>query len=129
MSHNELSVYTAGNVEEANVVVAWLADRGVEAIVPERGNPALGLPNIIPGHVEVCVAHANQLDEARKLIVEHEEHLREHLRASGAVTLVDLTCPKCDKTISVEPGDAGQVIECPHCHEYVDVPDLSDSGE
>lgn len=129
MSHNELCVYDAGNVEEANIVVAWLADHDIKAILPDEHTIAtLGMPTILPGHVEVCVTDRTQLAEARALIAEHNRHLKEHVAAAGVGGEIPATCEKCGTTSTFPYSEAGHVVECPECNEYLDVPDPTDVG-
>lgn len=129
MSQSELCVYVAGNVDEANIVVAWLADREIAATIPDRHTTAtLGLPTIIPGHVNVCVTQPEQLDQARALIAEHDQQIKDHLAKVGATGQVTVTCEKCGAVNTVSTKESGHVIECTECHEYIDVPDPSESN-
>lgn len=130
MSQHQLRVYVAANVDEANIVVAWLAERNIRAIIPDVHTTAtLGLPNLIPGSIQVCVADPGQLDEARALLAEQKEALAQHVAGVSESDLIDVVCPNCGETLSVERREAGHVLECPHCHEYVDAPDPTESAE
>jgi len=129
MSSNTLCVYSAGSVNEADVVVAWLADHGIAAIVPNQHiTHTLGLPNVIPDRIEVCVSDEQQLTEARALLIEHELTLAQHLAAVRASGTVSVTCESCGESVEAQARDAGHVIDCPHCHEYIDVPDPTQSA-
>jgi hypothetical protein len=130
MPRNELCVYEAGTVNEADIVVAWLAQHDIEAIVPDRHTTStLGLPDIIPGGAEVCVTDAAKFAEAQALIAEHEQALTDHLAATAPSGTIVFSCGNCGKTVNADATDAGRVINCPHCHEYVDVPDPTEAAE
>lgn len=124
MPRNPHCVYEAANVDEADIVVAWLADRGIKSVVPDRETTrTLGLPNVVPGGVEVCVADEAQLAEATALVVEHEQALARHVAAASRTGTLSVVCDSCGKRFEVEAREAGHVVDCPHCSEYVDVPD------
>ena len=117
-------------MDEADVVVAWLADHDVTAVIPDRHTTqTLGLPNLIPSSIEVCVADEAQYNRALALIAEHEQTLAQHVASAVPTGSLEITCDNCGKKFDVPSREIGHVVDCPHCHEYVDVPDPSASDE
>ena len=127
MSRSPLCVYTANNVEEADIVTAWLAEQDIEAMVPDRhaiGATTFGLPAFVPGGIEVCVTNADEVDLAQALLEKHAEAIQTHVPSDGAGQDIAVVCENCHETISFPHSEAGSVAECPNCREYIDVPDL-----
>ena len=125
MGRNPRCVYTAKNIEVADIVVAWLAEHQVTAIVPERhavDANVLGQPAYVPGGVEVCVENDADVQRATALIDEHNHVLKSRLPEGHEGEMISVVCEKCSQTCEFEFSMAGRVAECPHCHEYLDVP-------
>ncbi len=125
MPRDPSCVYVANNVESADIVVAWLAEHGVEAMVPGRhgiSSAFMGLQAIVPGGVEVCLRNEADVARARALLAEHEEAIKARLPAGHESDMITVTCDKCGEVCEFPFDVAGRVAECPHCHEYIDVP-------
>jgi len=77
MSQDLIPVHNAGTLEEADIVVAWLDDRGVKAMVKDRHTIGTysGLGAVSHNQVEVCVVDPADADKARKLLKEHAEEI------------------------------------------------------
>jgi len=73
MPHDLITVHNAGTLEEADIVVAWLDDRGVKAVVKDRNSIGTfsGITAISHNEVEVCVADTEQAEKARGLLEKH----------------------------------------------------------
>ncbi len=130
MSHTEFCVYTANNVEEADIVAAWLAEQDIEAMIPDRyaiGATTWGLPAIVPGGIEVCVKDAETADLAQALLEQQAETIHSHLHSDESDDEISLICDNCHETILFSPDDAGTVAQCPNCREYVDVPGFDEA--
>jgi hypothetical protein len=126
MTTEPICIRRAGTVEEADIVVAWLADQGIETTIVDRSNPgvlAFGVTDI--EGIAICVADQQIADRAMELLTEHDRLAKQ--AAGGSADGVDLTCEECGKTVTANPGAADTTLECPHCGAYVDVPGTSTS--
>jgi predicted Zn-ribbon and HTH transcriptional regulator len=125
MTHHPNRIYTANNLGEAEVIKAWLAERDVAVIIPDRhATDTVGMPSTITGGIEVCVRDAAQLHEAKALLEEHAEALADHVaRAAPEIEPVKVQCEKCGAEATTTSLERSHVIECPKCHEYIDVPE------
>ena len=109
---------------EADIVAAWLEERGITAFVKdELAAQMLPTPMIIaPTGIEVCVA-PEHADEARRLLAEHAEELRTHERAPESAEPITAICEDCGEASTFPAAQAGKVQTCPHCRAHMDVPD------
>ena len=123
MSRNPLCVYTAGNVEEADIVTAWLAEQDIEAMVPDRhaiGATTFGLPAFVPGGI----TNPDEAELAQTLLEERAQAIQARVPSGKEGQDIAVVCENCHETISFPQSEAGSVAECPNCREYIDVPDL-----
>ncbi len=130
MSREQFCVYTANNVEEADIVAAWLASRDIEAAIPDRyaiGATTWGLPAMVPGGIEVCVADEQQAELAQSLLAEHAESIHSTLCGDAEeLSPISVMCEGCHQIVTFAGDEAGNVAQCPNCSEYIDVPDASE---
>ncbi len=73
MLQDLITVHNAGTLEEADIVVAWLDDRGVTAMVKDRNaiGTFSGISAVSHNTVEVCVVDPAQAEKARELLEKH----------------------------------------------------------
>jgi hypothetical protein len=114
-------VYHASTVDEADIIVAWLADRGISAFVKDRhmaGN--FVTMAVAPKGVEVCVADSEQSNLADQLLKEHDQE--RNLRPLGDFEkILPMPCGGCGMMLEF-PGELhGTVQSCPMCGQRVDV--------
>ncbi len=119
------TVYRANNVEEADIIVAWLDEQGVSAMVKDRTVAGtLEIPMLFtPRGIEVCVPDRDQADRAVELL---KDHYSEQAQADESDRTVDAVCEECGKTSSFPYSQCGLVQNCPHCNAYLDVPEAED---
>ena len=119
MPGDVVCVRRVGTVEQADIIVAWLAEQGVEATVTDRGNPgalAFGLTDA--EGFALCVADQETAQRARDLLDKHDaEHAHE---PTG--DLVDVKCGECGETPTFERESGPSVQTCPDCGANIDVP-------
>lgn len=123
MTSEPICIRRTATVEEADIVIAWLADRGVEAMVLDRSNPgvmAFGVTDV--EGIAIGVADQETADRAKGLLDEHDREKREGGEPT-AETGPSLTCEECGKPVDADRGAGGTTLECPHCGAYVDVPE------
>ncbi len=128
-------VHVAPDLRTADLVAAWLGEKGFkcEVVLPE--NPAappdaIGLTAHEAPGVEIRVIDVDQAEKVREAIAEQREALKEIQEArerraarTGTVTAV---CEECGKSSEWPAADMGSTQECPHCLRYIDVPDPED---
>jgi len=123
MSSKPICIRHTATVEEADILVAWLAERDIKATITDRDNPgafAFGVTDT--EGIEVFVANEEIARRAKELLAEHDrEHATEH-GAESAETAVEVTCEECKCACSFPADQRGTVQECPECGAYVDVP-------
>ncbi len=115
------SVFKASSVEQADIVVAWLADRGIPAFVKNRNMAANYVSlAVAPRGVEVCVVNPDQAEMAISLLKDQSELIKErHLETSEKV--ISIICSECGRRVEF-PGELyGTVQSCPACKQNVDV--------
>ena len=109
------TVYRAGSLEEADIIVAWLNAQGI---------PALDLPAVYtPLGIEVCVPDPEQ---AQRAVAALTDHYKRQSEANGPVRLLKVLCEECGKTSSFPYAQRGLVQRCPHCGAHIDVLDETD---
>lgn len=118
MSDEPVCIRKAGTLEEASIIVAWLADQGVEAHIADADNPgviAFGITD--PEGIMVFVKDQATAERAGTLLMDHDnEH--ESTETGGDV---DVTCDACGETFHCDADMTGKTQECPKCGAYVDV--------
>ena len=125
MQRDLTCVYRAVDVAEADIVAAWLDDQGITAHVTNR-NPAMNLyvPSVVsPKGIEVCVVDPAQAERARVLVLEHLEHRKEKTDEPAMGRTIESVCEECGKASRFPFEQRGTVQTCPHCRQYLDVPE------
>ena len=124
MPRDMICVYRAADLGEADIVAAWLADQGINAHVTNR-NPAMNLyvPSAVsPKGIEVCVVDPAQADRAKELLRKHAGESAVKKLHDAAGPDIEAACEECGKTSRFPFAHRGSVQACPHCRQYVDVP-------
>ena len=119
MAQEPVCIRHANNLEEASIIVAWLADQGVEAHIADPDNPgvmAFGVTD--PEGIEVYVKDEATAQRARKLLEEHDRS-KESRDATGDVSI---SCEACGNSYGFTADQRGSTQECPECGAYIDVP-------
>jgi hypothetical protein len=114
-------VYRASSVEQADIVIAWLAEQGIAAFVKDRnmaGNyVALA---VAPRGVEVCVASPEEAAQAETLLQDHQKAIKPH-PGGPAEKVIPVLCTECGRQVEF-PGELyGSVQTCPSCGRNLDV--------
>ncbi len=124
MSQDLPVIYHAFDVAEADMLVNWLADRGIEAVVKDRfAAGTMEVRQIVaPAGIEVCALNPEEAETAREQLAEHFEQ-REANQAAKSQDPVDATCEDCGKTATYPADQRGRVERCLHCFAYIDVPE------
>jgi hypothetical protein len=124
MSRDMICVYHAADVEQAEVLVTWLAERGIEALVKDS-YAATMMPSpliVAPQGIEVCVMDPEQAERARVLLREQFAEASARHASDTADATVEATCEECGRSARFPASQRGTVQTCPHCGRYVDVP-------
>ncbi|MCP4250164.1 MAG: hypothetical protein GY778_24235 [bacterium] len=109
---------------QADIIVAWLAERGFEAHVKDAFAAATFQTPLIaaPRGIEVCVMDPGQAEGARDLLLDHFDKMNPRAEPDQAKQIVQATCDDCGETVEFPAMVAGTVQTCPRCGEYLDVP-------
>jgi hypothetical protein len=118
-----ICVYCAVSVEEADIIVAWLADQEINAFVKDRH--AIGTIYLAfaaaPKGVEVCVLDGEQAKRARELLAEHADELRHRPQPIPPGRVFRAVCEECGRPTDFPSELFGSVQTCPHCRANMDV--------
>lgn len=123
MGENLYCIRRTATVEEADVIVAWLEDQGIEAQVVDRDNPgvfAFGLTDA--EGVAICVGDEATAEKGKELLVEHDRQRDLALAKAVSAGDIEVTCDACNHVTSFAAELAGTTQQCEKCHEYVDLP-------
>ncbi|MFQ5590190.1 MAG: hypothetical protein ACE5HE_03410 [Phycisphaerae bacterium] len=114
-------------VEEADIIVAWLEERGIEAVVADRDNPgvlAFGVTDV--EGIEVYARDAETAARAQTLLAEHDSERSDSPAPAESRDPIDVTCDECGAVCSF-PADTSRLVEeCPECGAYVDTSGMGD---
>ena len=123
MSRKPICIRRAATLEEAEILVAWLAERDIKATITDRDNPgafAFGVTDT--EGIEVFVADEESARQAKQLLAEHDRERAARQETDDAGGEVEVTCEECQCACSFPAAQRGSVQECPECGAYVDVP-------
>ena len=122
MSRDLPCVYRAADIGEANIVVAWLGERDISALVKDEFAVGTMETSLIaaPQGIEVCVGNTEDAQRAVALLNDQFEAVRS--AKAGISAPVQATCEECGRVATLPPQQAGSVQTCPHCNAHVDVP-------
>jgi hypothetical protein len=119
----------------AELIAAWLSEKGYgcELIASAPSVSVELLTNATipePPSYQVCILNAEQRDAALELLKEHQEGVtalreRELKRASRTGTIM-AECEDCGKSSDWPATLMGTTETCPHCQNYIDIPDPED---
>ena len=124
MPRDMICVYRAFDVAEADIVAAWLAEQGITVHVKNR-NSAINLyvPSVVaPRGIEVCVVDPAQADRAKELLRVHADESAVKKLHDTAGADIEAVCEECGKASRFPFAQRASVQTCPHCRQYVDVP-------
>ena len=124
MPRDMICVYRAADLGEADIVAAWLEEQGITVHVKDR--LVIGMLHTplayAPRGVEVCVVDPAQADDAKKLLREHADELELKRLADPGGPDIEAMCEECGKASRFPFAQRGSVQTCPHCKQYLDVP-------
>ena len=125
MSRNSTCVHRAGSVGEADIVAAWLEDRGIEVEIKDRFVvDTLQIPGITsPTGIQVCVVDPEEAQRAIDLLTEHGQEIHRTGQTETSSATIDATCEECGSVTAFPHEQHGRVETCPHCRAHLDVPD------
>ncbi len=123
MSRDWPVIYRAFDIAEADIVVNWLSDRGIDAAVKDRfAAGTFEVPQIVaPYGIEVCTMNPSQTDDAKNALAEFLKNREMQVNARSAEPIV-AECEECGKSSTYLGNVRGRVENCKHCDAYIDVP-------
>lgn len=122
MTSEPICVRRTATVEEADMIVAWLVERGVQSMVMDRDNPGVMAFGVTDEEgIAVCVADSETADRAEALLDEHDKEAAART-ADPSAGPIEAVCEDCGKTSTFPATTSGTVQECNHCGCHVDVP-------
>ncbi|MCA8982327.1 MAG: hypothetical protein KDA76_01090 [Planctomycetaceae bacterium] len=129
-THDPNCVYVTNDLREAELIVVWLRQQGLEAEIQthlkESDGVGLGVYNNSDmwSRLEIHIKDLERVEEVRELISQNEEELLQPVREIEAAPLEDIlvACEACGNTALFPSEMQGTVQDCPHCGAYLDVP-------
>lgn len=126
MANEPVVVRRTMTVEEAHIIVAWLADQGVEATVADRNSTGVMAFGVTDTEgIEIVVPDEEAAKKAQALL---EAHDAKHKIESGKGTPLEIKCDECGTLNRFPSTVPGMVLECDECGAYLDVPGSEGSG-
>jgi hypothetical protein len=129
-------VFVGDSLGLAEVVALWLTDHGIAA---EVTNPAtlggldgltwLSRNAVSASGIEVWVQEPAQAEQARQLVAQHSAELAAKAAERGTAGDIAVVCEACGEENVFLGSEAGKVLSCESCGEYIDVPDPSAEAE
>jgi len=125
MQRDLICVYRAADLGEADIVAAWLDDQGITVHVKNRhAAGTMQTPLIVaPKGIEVCVIDPEQVERAEALVREHLEHRKQKANEPAMGRTIEAVCEECGKASRFSFEQRSTVQTCPHCRQYLDVPE------
>jgi len=128
ISRDARCVFVASDAAQAAVVVNWLEHQNVPAQVMDTmtlgGLDGLtAWTGISARGIEVWVLREEDIDAAKQLLAQHQQDLASLLAAKVSAGPVSARCEECGRYSVFGGEERGTVQYCPHCGEYLDVPD------
>ncbi|UCE59922.1 MAG: DUF2007 domain-containing protein [Phycisphaerales bacterium] len=126
MADEPVMIRRTNTVEEADIIVAWLDEQGIEATVYDHENPGVIAFGVTDTEgIEIFVADAEIAERAKELLEEHDRlHAEEAAVTSGET--VQVQCEECGHLNSYSDELRGSVQECAECDAYVDIPEAGE---
>ena len=123
MPSEPVCVRRAATIEEAEIIVAWLDERGVLATILDPSNPGLAAFGVtdLEG-VAICVKDQGTADLAKTFLEEHDHDRATAVQATESNTASEIVCEECGKHVTTESSAPGTTLECPHCGAFIDAP-------
>lgn len=106
---------------EANTCCALLDQFGIQAQLVQISGANPFLPNAADG--VVVQVPCSDIERARKIIDEYHSIKEERCEARSQDGNITFECQECGAEITFPMHRQGGVEVCPHCGEYVDVPE------
>lgn len=127
------TVFVADSPRLADAVIRVLAANDIPAelapIAPVETSALTG-ESSAPQEYPILVADPAKIDDARSLLARAEQYpeVRAVLeRRAGRSGTVEATCEDCGKSSTWPATAMGTTEVCPHCGNYMDVPDPDDT--
>ncbi|MCK4660335.1 MAG: DUF2007 domain-containing protein [Phycisphaerae bacterium] len=131
MSRDMRTVYRAFDLWQADVIVAWLEEHGISALVKDRLTAGI-LPTsliVAPQGIEVCVMDPDEAERAIALLRDHYKPEGRAGQSEDDSRTIEAVCEECGKTASFPYAQRGAVQHCPHCGAHMDVPDEAEGPD
>jgi len=122
MPRDMICVYRAADLGEADIVAAWLEEQGITVHVKDRHATSQAPLTVAPRGIEVCVVDPAQTNRATELLRTHADELEVKKPASAHGPDIETVCEECGKASRFPFAQRGSVQTCPHCRQYLDVP-------
>lgn len=127
MPKDFICVYRALDIGEADIIVAWLADQGIDAQIKNAFTvSAFQTPLLAaPQGVEVCVPDPADADRAMDLLRDHRDEIEQRRDAGATGATITATCEECGRDVEFPSELRDTVQTCPLCGKHIDVEESS----
>ncbi len=126
MAEEPVCIRRTATAEEADLIVAWLDDHGINATVLGHDSPgplAFGVTD--DEGIGIYVSGSETADRAKGLLADHDaQHIKGRSTAPDTHQ-VRVKCEECGRVSMFASDLAGTVQDCAKCGAYVDVPGYS----
>lgn len=124
MAAEPVVIRRTATVEEAQIIVAWLDEQGVEAVVVDQANPGVFAFGVTDNEgIAIAVPDEESARRAKSILEEHDRQQVESTLPDTPIEKVDVVCDACKTTTTFTGEQRGTVQECGECGAYLDVPE------
>lgn len=133
-----LCVHVVEDLRVAALLADWLTDKGYPAQVVTP-NPAaeagdsLGLSEPTHPGIEIRVVNPDHAAPARQMIADQMEEVtalkKQKEKRAARTGTVAAVCDECGKSSEWPAAAMGTTENCPHCTQYMDIPDPDDDWD
>jgi len=110
-------------LEEAEIIVSWLDEQGIEAIIPDRSSPGVFAFGVTDTEgIEIYARDEDTAGRARKLLEEHDPQRAAGAGGDTSGAGFDVTCDECGRVDRFPAGAKGTVQSCTNCGAFLDMP-------
>jgi len=124
MAAEPVVIRRTATVEEAQIIVAWLDEQGVEAVVVDQANPGVFAFGVTDNEgISIAVPDEESARRAKSILEEHDRQQADTAPPDTSIEMVAVVCEACKATTSFTGEQRGTVQECSECGAYLDVPE------
>ncbi len=123
MPNEPVCIRRVSTDEEAEIIVAWLDEHGIDARITDPSNPGVMAFGVTDAEgIAIYVSDQDSAKKAEQLLAEHDKLRAQSSASTRGAASVEVTCEECGRANVYPAGACGTVQECSGCSTNLDVP-------